>query len=716
MRPFWRDHPIRVRVLALALALGAVLLVSSALPGALRSTEETVGDLVWRLGATAAPERRLVVVDIDEASLRQEGPWPWPRSTLTRLSERLQAAGAAVQAFDMVFPEGKAGDDLLVAQWLRSPVVLGQIFSLDPTVTPSVGEAAGATGAISGISANGPAGASPPGACPAGTALSYGVVGNASSLLTAASFTGHMTPRVEADGVVRKLPALICHGGRLYPALALAALGRAAGSSSRDAVGATLAPTQPAWQLQRGGDTVGSPFGWLAPAAWWTSPALPGLAVPVDVRGDMRVPYRMQREAMVSVSAAEILSGKVDDRLLRGAVALIGATAFGMGDAVATPLHAVAAGVEVHAQSIVGLLDNQVPYSPRALPALQAVALLVMAALLLALACWPKAPAIKSLPLAGLALASLSVLGSGLALLQGNLWLPWAEVTLFALAGATALAAAEHALTGAQRERLAAHLQAYLPAPVARRLAASDPTGTLDAVRREVSVLAANIRNFAAFAAHRPPEETAAVLHAHCCAAVEVVERHGGIVENISGDAILAVWNADGDCPDHAQRAMRAGQDLLISTKELFAPQDWLPESSAVQPLALGIGIESGTALVGSFGPARRRAHAALGEPVTVAARLQSMTQDLSVPILIGPRMASLLPADATVAQGDYLLEGLSRHCALFAPTAWPDWIPPETVWPRDAVRRDDDSALSVSPPPLPGAVALTARQALRDA
>ena len=91
------------------------------------------------------------------------------------------------------------------------------------------------------------------------------------------------------------------------------------------------------------------------------------------------------------------------------------------------------------------------------------------------------------------------------------------------------------------------------------------------------------------------------------------------------------------------------------------------------------------------------------------------MTQDLSVPILIGPRMASLLPADATVAQGDYLLEGLSRHCALFAPTAWPDWIPPETVWPRDAVRRDDDSALSVSPPPLPGAVALTARQALRD-
>lgn len=671
MHSFWRDHPIRLRLLALALAAVVVLLLGAVASKPMRAAEEGLGDLAWRLSASAAPERRMVVIDIDEASLRQEGAWPWSRPTLMRLSQRLADAGVAVQMFDIVFPEPKPGDEALAALWSASPVALAQIFSLDPAVSTDVGQAAGALPL-----------ANP--ACPAGVAQSHGVVGNAASLLSARPAVGHITPRIESDGVVRKLPALICHQGRLYPSLELAGLSRAVTGPGA---------AQPAdWKLNGAGSPDQPYPSWLAPAAWVSSKTLPSVTVPVDASGDMRVPYRIQREAMVSVSAADVLAGRADAALLRGAVALIGATAFGIGDAVATPMHSVAAGVEVHAQVIAGLLENRVPYTPTSSPALQMLAMLLSALALLWLASHRGTPAVKSLPLAGLLLTAAVVGGAGLVLVQGNVWLPWADAALFALLASSTLAAAEHALTRAQRERLSAHLQAYLPGPVARRLAATEPTGRLDVVRRDISVLVAEIRNFAAFAAHRPPEETAAVLHAYCCTAADVIERHGGIIESMSGDSIMAVWNAYGDAADHAPRAMRAGQDLLTATQDLFAPQSWLPETSAVQPLALGIGLESGAAIVGSFGPARRRAHAALGEPVTVAARLQSMTQDLSVPILIGPRMAAALPAEATTAQGEFLLEGLSRHCALYAPTAWAEWAPPQAVWPRDAMGSDDES------------------------
>ena len=158
------------------------------------------------------------------------------------------------------------------------------------------------------------------------------------------------------------------------------------------------------------------------------------------------------------------------------------------------------------------------------------------------------APA-KRLPIAGAALAALCVAAAYAALTEADQWWPWAGPALYAMLAATALATAEHALARAQRERLSAHLGAYLPAPVAQRLMASEPSGHLQVQRRPVSVLVADIRNFSAFAQHRPPEETAALLHAFYCVAVDVVEHHGGVVEQIAGDSVLAVWNAYADCP-----------------------------------------------------------------------------------------------------------------------------------------------------------------------
>lgn len=682
MKRFWADHPWIARVAALLGAGLAVCLLRLLAPGLSAGAEEIVADAGWRASASVRAERRLVLVDIDEASLSELGAWPWPRSTLARLAQRLTQAGVVVQGYDITFTDAREGDEQLAQAWARSSLVVGQVLSIDPLVTPRAGRLSGAL--------------QQPG-CPSFAATGHGYYGTAESLLTARAAAGHITPYIESDGVVRKLPALVCVDGKAYASLALTMLWRAAQAeaepNAQPNLNANTEPlaesgakpglarsNEPDWHWHQWPEPA-TGFGLLAPPMWLTSRSLPGLVVPLDARGEMRLPYGLDRRAFASVPASEVLRDGADLSVLKGAVVLVGATAFGVGDSVATPLASVASGLEVHAQSVVGLLDRRLPFTPTLAPTIQALAAAFVAVTLLLLSMRQPGVPPKRLPLAGLAMAALFPLASTLALLKFDLWLPWSTAALFSLLASVAVATVEHALTRAQRERLSAHLGAYLPAPVAQRLMRTDPSGQLQVEQRNITALVADIRNFSAFAAHRPPAETAALLHAYCCIAVDVVEQHGGVVENVAGDSILAVWNAYSDCPDHPQQAMAAAQVFVHATQELLASNQPILESSPVQPLALGIGLESGPAIVGTFGPSRRRAHAALGEPVSVAIRIQKMTADLSMPILVGPHLAASLPATGLQAQGEYLLEGLSRHYGLFAPATWPELVATDANW-----------------------------------
>jgi adenylate cyclase len=161
----------------------------------------------------------------------------------------------------------------------------------------------------------------------------------------------------------------------------------------------------------------------------------------------------------------------------------------------------------------------------------------------------------------------------------------------------------------------------------------------------------------------RPPEESAALLHAFFSRAVRIVEAHGGVVEAFQGDAVIAIWNATEPTRRHPQQALEAALALLREIPALFPSSP--PEG--LEPLAIGVGMETGTALVGSVGPASRRHHTALGETVTVAVRLQAMTADLAQPLLVGPGAAARLPAASLASLGEFLLEGLTRSYTLYA-------------------------------------------------
>lgn len=613
----------RLRVLVLLLVALAVGGLQWAWPAFNSSIDDRTAGFWWRSSPLPQAERRVVIVDIDEKSLTEIGPWPWPRERLAQLAERLQALETGLVAFDIVLPDAREGDAQLSLAARSLPLVLGQVLVSDEDVhfPPRVGRLAAPLD-------------SP--ACGPYTVAARGYLGVSESISGAAA--GHITPTVSPDGTVRGVPALMCFEGKVYPSLTLAALLRAS----------DLPPTL----------TVTPGAGLLEPAWRIAHPQLPGISVPIGANGEWLASYAKSRSAFVSISAADVLQGKAPADLLRGSWALVGATALGIADAVPTPLGGTVSGVEVHTQLISALLDDRTPFVPRGERAGQVLAAALAALALLALSLRRGRAIVVILPLAGLLIA-LALYGlQGWLLIDQQLWVGATLPATFATLTGMGLGAAELAITRHERELVYNNLASYLPRSTAQAIAFRVPANELDAQHAELVLLHADIRNFSAWCEQRPAEESAHVLHLFFSLCAQAVEEHGGTIEEYVGDAVLASWPRTAD----PQYILRAAHQIVQFAADL------LPQPAAdLEPLAVGVGIEQGRVLIGSFGPASRRNHTALGQAVTVAIRLQQLTAELAQGVLIGPIIAARLPRHTHRSQGVFLLEGLSEPREVFA-------------------------------------------------
>lgn len=597
-------------------------------PSWLDQMQERSGDLAWRLMAEHKQERRVILVDIDDRSLREIGPWPWPREIQAQLINQLATNGASLQIFDIVFTDPRPNDAVLVRAVQQHRPVLAQVFALEQGGQPSGGKLAGEL--------DWPA-------CAAPYYEAEGYLANFDGL--SSPWVGHITPRVAPDGLVRQQPAIICFGGKAYPALSLAAVMAGSGSSSLVLKRAT-GLFEPDWQLG--------------------STALPQDGIPLDSRGDLRVSWRLHPDSFVSLSAADVLAGRVPAGLLNKAWVLVGGTAFGLNDSIATPYGGTVAGLQVHAQILAALIDGRTPYTPRAAVALQLLATALGVVVLLVMR--RKQFSIYLMPLAGLVWGVLLWLLYTQLLTRMALWIGWVNPAFYVAAVGFFLGVFEHARSRFDRDRLYAHLSSYLPAPVAAALAMQQPSSAIKASTQNVSVMVADIRNFSRYLDARPPEEAAAVLHAFFSVATQVVQAHGGVIESFQGDAVIAVWNgtpcsSHADASDHARRALQAALQLQQAVRGVLPD----PAPGGLEPLALGIGVETGPAMAGSFGLASRRTHMVMGRAVTVASRLVEMTAELAHPILVGEGLAGQLGGAGLESMGTFLLEGMRSPHHIYA-------------------------------------------------
>lgn len=592
-----------------------------------RQLDAWLYDARLRLFAPSVPDGRVVIVAIDERSLAALGRWPWNRDRVADLIDALfERHGVALLGLDLILAEPDQSSGLATLEELaRGPLrgdaaYLAELSARRPALDHDgrLAKVLKAHPVVLGFHLSREAGAPELGALPSGIMPAQGLDGladfpghggNLPRLQEAALGAGFLNAEIDPDGVRRRAPLLARHAGEVHSSLALAMARAAFGNA-------------PLTLSRASGHRGGGPQALHLSAPGRT------LTIGLGPGAQVLLPYPARSGLAPTVSAADVLAGRLPADALRGRLVLLGATAPGLADLHATPVAENLPGVQAHASLLAAILQERVPHAPAWAPGLEAALLLGVA--------------LCGVVMARLALRGATVLAAVLALvlIAGN-FSAWAgALTGLPLAGPLLLLAAlfgwhvflGHFLESRDRRRLASLFGQYVPPELVERMARDPSRYGMQGRSAELSVMFADLRGFTALSETLPPAELAALINEFLSEMTDIVRHHGGTLDKYVGDAVMAFWGAPLADPAHARHAVEAAlamQAAMPALNRIFERRGW-------PALGLGIGINTGTMVVGDLGSRHRRAYTVLGDAVNVAARLQELTSHYGAGIVIG--------------------------------------------------------------------------------
>lgn len=597
-------------------------------------------DLRLKLTMRSDIDSRIVIVDIDEKSLAAEGRWPWGRDHLARLMDRLfDQYGVAVVGYDVIFAErdessglgvlerlsrgtlkndgqfrrslGKIRDqldnDAIFARSIKGrQVVLGYYFTdfdgdkirTNGVLPPPVFTAADMAGSGASVV----------------KMTGYGA--NLPELQQMTPVAGHFNPFVDPDGVCRRVPTLIEYKGSYYEPLSIAVVRTLLGAPPLTA-----------------GFPEGKQKGDYRKIEWL---GISDMKIPVDERVTALVPYRGARGSFRYISATDVINGRVAKEVLEGAIVLVGTTAPGLMDMRSTPVSAVYPGVEIHANMIAGILDQNIKQMPAYVVGAEVVVLLVSGLVLSLLL--PVLSPIRSMVLS-LALITGVCLLNGIAW-QANIVLPLSS-QLILITNLFVLNMSYGFLLEARSKRQITGLFGqYVHPELVSEMSREPDRFTMQSSSREMTVLFSDVCGFTAISEQLSPADLSDLMNEYLSAMTEVIQEYRGTIDKYIGDAIMAFWGAPLDDPEHAANGVLAAmamQARAARLRETFAVKGW-PE------LHLGIGVNTGTMNVGNMGSKFRMAYTVMGDAVNLGARLEGLTRQYGVGIIVGEDTSARLP------------------------------------------------------------------------
>jgi adenylate cyclase len=507
VQPAARRHAVLVRA---AIAIVAVLLCVGAewwpQPGSSFLGNELLRDAFVRLQTSRAPEPRILVVDIDEASVAALGPWPWPRARLADLVEilltRYQARGVAL---DIVLPDAAdaQGDLRLALLAAHGPLVLAQAFDFSPGWPLRQGVPAGATDAYgsTGLAAT-------------------GYIANHAGLARA-RHVGNIGFVPDADGALRRVPLLTRFDGRSYPALALALANCCAGAAAP-----ALAPQEP-----------------------------------------LRVSYRRDWPAYTVTSAADILAESIDPASVRARLVIVGSSALGLADRVTTPHAASRPGVSVQAAILSTLLDRQAGLAPAPWPGRLLACGCALLSALLATFAFPRLSAAASVALLGGACA-LWLGAAFLAAPHDPDFSTTGPLAsnLFLLAVAVPY---QWQLAQRRSRHLLDTLRQYVAPKVVEQLLRSDVADPLAPRQLDVTTLIADMQDYTSQVESLSMDEAARLTRDFLDCLTGPVIAHEGTLDKYTGDGLVAFWGAPLPLEHHADLALDAARQIVLRVERL---------------------------------------------------------------------------------------------------------------------------------------------------
>lgn len=623
MKQAGRAGAARPRRFKLLLGGVAVLLLALVIDTAFRDGLSRLSDLLFDGFQRAAPRAAtldpgVVVVDIDEASLARIGQWPWPRDQLGQLVDTVGSLGAAATAFDMVFtesdrtslgpqlqrlqaqgiaiqvPDGAPldNDQAFAAAIARNPVVMGVALSSETgrTLSPP----------LAGLSF---AGSDPRRYLPA----FEGGLSNLPELSAAASGIGSFSFPPARDNIIRAMPLVAAADGQLYPGLGVEALRVAQG-----------APGLLLRSSDASGETSAGPLA-------LTAVKVGVLELPAGADGRFRIHYSGMPH-MTVVPAWQLLQGDAAawaDKV-EGRIVLVGTSAIGLRDIVATPLAAAEPGVNVHAELIDQAFNQQFLQRPDwARGAEVLVAIVSSLALLLVLG--SARPLLSSL-------AFLLLLGAVLAVAwwayTRQAWLLDPLPALLCLLAVFVSMLPALLFAGNREKRFVRSAFArYLSPALVERLSHDAQALQLGGETREITVLFSDIRGFTSLSEKLSPDALTALLNDFLTPMTDVLLAHEATIDKYIGDAIMAFWNAPVDIAAHPRKACLAALGMAAAVDALNRERG--------SALRIGVGLNLGDACVGNLGSQQRFSYSAIGDTVNLASRVESLTKYYGVTLMV---------------------------------------------------------------------------------
>jgi len=610
---------------------------------------------------------RVVILDIDEKSLKEEGRWPWGRVRLALLMDKLfDKYQAAVVGFDVVFAEKDESSGLKVLQELAQNqlkdvapfhAVLAQIrpqLEFDKLFADKINNRKVVLGYyLTDQRDKNISGALPEPAFSAGTFKGQligftkwnGYGSNLPELQQASAGSGHINPMVDFDGKIRRVPMIAEYDGAYYESLSLAVVRTLLGNPK----------VLPGFAENKASGYAG--LEWLELNADGGK-----LKIPVDNDVAAYVPYRGGQGSFRYISIADVLHDRVDPAHLKGKIVLVGTTTPTLMDMRSTPVAEVYPGVEIHASMISGILDQDLKGKPAYMLGAEVTWLLLIGIALSVL-----------LPVFSPLMAILTT-GLGLAVTIGlslstwhyaNILMPEANsLVMIALLFALNMSYG-YFVESRTKWQITSLFGKYVPSELVDEMSKNpEQVVSMEGESREMTMLFSDVRGFTSISEGLNPRELSQLMNEFLTPLSRVVSGHQGKVDKYMGDCIMAFWGAPKPMPDHAHHAILAGlemQQIMQKLRPRFKERGW-PE------IQIGVGINSGRVSVGNMGSDVRVAYTVMGDEVNLASRLEGITKKYGVGIIVGENTRNAAPGFVYRELDHVQVAGKDKSVAIYEP------------------------------------------------
>jgi adenylate cyclase len=625
--------------LALLIGLAALRIAD---PAPVEEIRVRTFDTFQRIDPRVKTARPVTIVDIDEASLAKLGQFPWPRTRIADLITNLTKLGAVVIAFDIVFSEPDrlnpdvaadtfrdldeetrsrlralpSNDQILADAMRRSRVVLGE------SGLPQVQSEFDKSLPLTGLAMLGEE--------PQPFMLEWpGLLRNVPLLEAAAAGRGLFTIWPERDGIVRRVPVMMLAQGATMPSLSFEML-----------------------RVATGTDTIFI----KSDQAGIKSIGVKGFQIPTDRNGQLWVHFA-HHDPKILVSALDVIEGKVAPEKIKGQLVLIGTSAVGLNDNKTTPVDPSMPGVEIHAQVIESALTRAVLTQPN-----YGIAVELCAAILFGILVIAFAPLFGPVTLVavGALFATLLIGTSWYFYTQHRLLIDFTYPLLSTTSIYLTLIFSSFVREQRQRKQIRTAFAQYMSPTLVEQLAQSPEKLVLGGEEREMTIMFSDVRGFTTISESykNDPQGLTALMNRFLTPLTNAILERKGYIDKYMGDAIMAFWNAPLDDSEHQLNACEAAVDMLERIDVLNKQREFeAKEGGHVYiPLNVGVGLNTGTCVVGNMGSDLRFDYSVLGDSVNLASRLEGQSKEYGFPIIVGSRTALAAREKFAILELDFIM------------------------------------------------------------